>query len=261
MLKKRFIGVVTVKDGWAVQSFGYGRYLPLGKPECLVENLDRWGADEILVQVIDRSAASLGPDFELLKKLAKLALGTPLIYGGGIRTVEEGVQVIQSGADRLTVDALLYDDLLEVIGLGNRLGAQAVIASMPVTMRSNKLEWFNYRSKISAPIGEALVKVIENGIVSEVLLTDWLHEGQSNGFDSGLIDLFPYKKVPLIAFGGISSAEQMKGLLARPNVVAVSVGNFLSYREHAIQKFKRDLASAALRPSTYSTEYSLLTNA
>lgn len=260
MLKKRFIGVITVKDGWAVQSFGYDRYLPLGKPECLAENLDRWGADEILVQVIDRSAAGLGPDFELLKKLAHLALGTPLIYGGGIRTVEEGVQVIQSGADRITVDSLLHDDLPEVIGLGYRLGAQAVIASMPMTMRSNRPEWFNYRFKSQATIGEALTKVIEQGVISEVLLTDWQHEGSPIGFDSTLIDLFPYKKTPLIVFGGISSTEQMKDLLARPNVSAVSVGNFLSYREHAIQQFKEALASAALRPSTYATEHSLLTN-
>jgi cyclase len=256
MLKKRFIGVVTVKNGWAVQSFGYRRYLPLGKPECLVENLDRWGADEILVQVIDRSAAGLGPDFELLKKLARLALGTPLIYGGGIRTVEDGVQVIQSGADRIAVDAILHDDLSEVFGLGNRLGAQAVIASMPMARGTNGPEWFNYRSKASAPIGEVLTKAIEQGVVSEVLLTDWQHEGSPIGFDSTLIDLFPYKKVPLLALGGISSAEQMKSLLARSNVAAVSVGNFLSYREHAIQQFKEALASAALRPSTYATEYS-----
>ena len=83
MLKKRLIGVVTIKNGWAVQSFGYQRYLPLGKPECLVENLDRWGADEILVHVIDRSVSGEGPDYELLEKFARLGLGTPLIYGGG----------------------------------------------------------------------------------------------------------------------------------------------------------------------------------
>ena len=103
MLKKRLIGVVTVKNGWAVQSFGYRKYLPLGKPECLVENFDRWGADEILVQVIDRSLTERGPDFELLEKLGRLGLGTPLIYGGGIRNVEEGMKVIQSGADRLSL--------------------------------------------------------------------------------------------------------------------------------------------------------------
>ena len=35
MLKKRLIGVVTVRRGWAVQSFGYKRWLPLGRPEVL----------------------------------------------------------------------------------------------------------------------------------------------------------------------------------------------------------------------------------
>jgi len=255
MLKKRLVGVVTVKDGWAVQSFGYRRYLPLGKPECLVENLDRWGADEILVQVIDRSVIDGAPDFELLKKIARLGLGTPLIYGGGISTVEDGVKVVQSGADRLSVDALLHDDLSVVMGLSDRLGAQAVIASMPMAMGAHGPEWFNYRSKQTIPIGEALAEAIVQGVVSEVLLTDWLHEGYPTGFDSSLIDLFPFKKVPLITFGGISTSEQMKRLFAYPNVAAVSVGNFLSYREHAIQQFKNELASAALRPATYATDF------
>ena len=49
MLNKRLIGIVTVRQGWAVQSFCYNRYLPLGRPEFIVENLDRWGADEILI--------------------------------------------------------------------------------------------------------------------------------------------------------------------------------------------------------------------
>lgn len=261
MLKKRLIGVVTIRNGWAVQSFGYRRYLPLGKPECMVENLDRWGADEILVQVIDRSVAGCGPDYELLGKLARLGLSTPLIYGGGLRTVEDGVRVIQSGADRLTVDALLHDDLSVVMGLSDRLGAQAVIASIPMTMGQHGSEWFNYRCKTTVPIGTGLAAAIEQGAVSEVLLTDWQHEGAPHGFDDALIDQFPNKNVSLIAFGGISSAEQIRGLLARPNVAAVAVGNFLSYREHAIQQFKVALASAALRPSTYATEYSLLGDA
>ena len=42
MLRKRLLGAVVVRQGWAVQSFGYQRWLPLGKVECLVENLDRW---------------------------------------------------------------------------------------------------------------------------------------------------------------------------------------------------------------------------
>ncbi|MBN1548078.1 MAG: hypothetical protein JW902_15610 [Syntrophaceae bacterium] len=258
VLKKRLLGVVTVKNDWAVQSFGYHRYLPLGKPECLVENLDRWGADEILIQEIDRSMGGLGPNYELLKKLARLGLGTPLIYSGGICTTEEGIQVIQEGADRITVDAALHGDLSVVSSLSNRLGAQAVIASIPMCVsRQHGTEWFNYMSKTAAPIGQGVAEIIEQGVVSEVLLIDYQHEGVPNGFDCALIDQFPHQNASLIVFGGISGAEQMKDLLARSNVGAVAVGNFLNYREHAVQQFKVSLASAALRPSTYATEYSL----
>jgi len=258
MLKKRLIGVVTVKNGWAVQSFGYRRYLPLGKPECLVENLDRWGADEILVQAIDRTNGDKGPDFELLDRLARLGLDTPLIYGGGIRSVDDGVRVIQCGADRLTVDALLHDDLTVVRGLANRLGAQAIIASMPLNMRKDKIEWLEYRRKANDTLDDDVMTMISAGVVSEVLVTDWEHEGQPNGFDARLVQDFPLRHVPLIAFGGLSEPEQMIALLKESNLAAVAVGNFLSYREHAIQKYKEALAGMPLRASTYESDFSLL---
>jgi len=257
MLKKRLIGVITVKDGWAVQSIGYRRYLPLGKPECMVENLDRWGVDEILVQSIDRSRANAGPDYDLLRKLARLGLSTPLIYAGGIRAVEDGTKVIQGGADRVAVDALLHDDLPVVRGLSEQLGAQAIIASLPVAIGGGGLEWFDYRCSAASNIGATVVEMIKQGIVSEVMLTDWQNEGLPSGFNSRLVDLFSDEAVPLIVFGGISRVEQMRELLARPNVVAIGVGNFLSYREHAVQRFKEELASAALRPPFYETKYSL----
>ena len=47
MVKKRLIGVVTIRNGLAVQSFSYSSYLPLGNPLCIIQNLDRWGVDEI----------------------------------------------------------------------------------------------------------------------------------------------------------------------------------------------------------------------
>jgi cyclase len=258
MLKKRLIGLITVRNGWAVQSFGYRRYLPLGRPECLVENLDRWGADEILVQSIDRTANGLGPDFALLDRLARLGSGTPLIYGGGIRNVEDGVQVVQRGADRVTVDALMQDDPAVVEELSGRLGAQAVIASLPVAADAQGLMLLDYRTRKAGPLPERLRQAIERGIVSEVLLTDWRHEGSPAAFDEAVIDAFPCRQAALIAFGGISNATQVQSLLARPPVVAVAIGNFLAYKEHAVQQHRNALASTSLRPASYAAEYSLI---
>lgn len=258
MLKKRLVGVVTVKNGWAVQSSGYRRYLPLGKPECLVENLDRWGADEILVQVIDRSVAGLGPDFELLERLGSLGLETPLIYAGGIRSVADGVKLVQSGADRIVVDALLHGDLLPVKGLSDQLGAQALIASLPLSWQGKSLAWLNYRLRTSSPISDEVLCLIQSGIISEALISDWQHEGMPGGFEQKLVEDFPLKDVPIIAFGGLSDHEQMRTLLQSPMVAAVAVGNFLSYREHAIQNYKEVLTGLPLRLATYESTFSLI---
>ena len=126
MLRKRLIAVVTVLDGLAVQSFGYQRYLPLGKPECLVENLDRWGVDEIFVQVIDRSARNLGPDLGLLLRLGSLGLETPLIYGESA-SCEHAVQVIQLGADRVSIDQILHNSPTKCGRWHQRLGHKRLL--------------------------------------------------------------------------------------------------------------------------------------
>ncbi len=260
MLKNRLVGVITVKNGWAVQSFGYQRYLPLGKPECMVENLDRWGADEIIVQVIDRSTSRKGPDFQLLKKLGDIGLGTPLIYAGGIRSVADGVKVIQMGADRLVVDAIMHDDLDKVRELSEKLGAQALIASLPLKFHKNNLELLNYRDMTSSLISGEILKLIDSGVFSEAFITDWMNEGSSNGFNHKIIEKFPLKNVPIIAFGGLNDFKKIRVLLRSSNVVAVALGNFLSYQEHSIQKYKVKLQDMPFRKATYYSMYSLISN-
>lgn len=254
MLKKRLVAVVLVKNSWCVQSFGYKRYLPLGKPECLVVNFDRWGADEILVQVIERSVNGSGPDFVLLEQLGKLGLRTPLIYGGGIRSVADGVKLIQLGADRIIIDTLLHDDFKTIRELSRHLGAQALIASLPLAWHDGKLVWFDYRYKTFTFISDEVVDLIQSGIVSEIMISDCEHEGMVGGFELKLIEKFPFKEKSIIAFGGISKPDQMKVILQYPAVAAVAVGNFLSYREHAIQYYKTLLTGTHLRNAYYQNK-------
>src|SRR3954452_3465726 len=173
MLKKRLVGVITVKDGWAVQSFGYERHLPLGRPEVLAENLDRWGADEILLQCIDRSTLDLGPDLELLERVAAGGLSTPLIYSGGIQSVDDAVTAVRAGADRVCVDALLHDDVAVASRLGGPLGAQAIIAALPVSSSGGEVEWFDYRTGETGPFSPELVELLKSGAVSEALIIDY----------------------------------------------------------------------------------------
>lgn len=246
MINKRLVGVVTVRQGWAVQSFGYGRYLPLGKPEVLVENLDRWGADEILLNCIDRTRRDAGPDMALLELIGKRGLSTPLIYAGGIRNAQDAVDAVHAAADRVVVDALIRDDLDHVAKAGSLLGNQAIIGSVPLSDDG----WLDYRTGASEPPSKVLLDALQDGLLSEALVTDWKHEGSPEAFDPALLDALP-GDFPLIAFGGISTPGQVRSILARPRVVAAAVGNFLSYREHAIQALKEAIPGSPVRPAAY----------
>lgn len=255
MLRKRLIGMITVKNGWAVQSFGYRRHLPLGRPECLAENLDRWGADEILVLCIDRSSDELGPDVSLVRRLGGLGLATPLTYGGGIRSANEALAVIQAGAERICIDAALHDTPQGVREISAHLGAQALVAALPLSCDDGRLEWFDYRHRTATLLDKASLSLLAEGVVSEAMLIDWRHEGHPQAFDMDLVRRFPLDGVPLIAFGGLSDPAQLRQLLDMPSVAAVAVGNFLSYTEHAVQTLKRQLTDLPLRPAAYAAAY------
>lgn len=254
MLKKRLIGVVTVHQGWAVQSFSYSRYLPLGKPEVLIENLDRWGADEILIQCIDRSSEHAGPDFALLARVGALGLSTPLIYAGGIRHAEDAVKVVSLGADRISVDSLLWDAPHQLENISRELGTQALIANMPVNVKENCLFWRDYRTKEEVNLSDQILAKFPLEWISEVMLTDWSHEGVAGGFDLRVPALFPLAGTPLILFGGLSESEQYKSVLSNQNVVAACVGNFLNYKEHAVQQIKQQIVGLPIRTAQYAEE-------
>lgn len=251
MIRKRLVAVVTVKQGRVVQSFGYGRHLPIGRPEVVTENFDRWGADEILLQCIDREG--LGPDLDLLQRISRLGLSTPLIYAGGIRTVEHGVAAIQHGADRIAIDAMLHDAPDEACKLALPLGAQAIVAALPLSRGGDEgLLWRDWRSGEDKPL-DAVIDVLRSGMISEAMVVDWRHEGSPGAFDMALASSFPVETMPVIAFGGLSEAAQLQALLEMPKVAAVAIGNFLNYREQAVQHYKRQLAALPLRPPAFES--------
>ena len=125
MLKKRLTGAVTIRNGIVVQSFGYNKYLPIGKPKVIVENLDRWGIDEIFIQVIDRSKNNLGPDIKLIEDISSSGILTPIMYAGGIQNEKQAAEVIRAGAERVCLDTLLHSNPQEVKKIAMRLGGHS----------------------------------------------------------------------------------------------------------------------------------------
>lgn len=230
---KRLVGVITVRENWAVQSIGFNRYLPLGRPEVIAENFDSWQLDEILVVDIDQSKRGAGPNFDLLKKISSQKIMTPICYMGGVRGVKDALELIKIGADRVAIDSLYRTDLAAACSIANAIGRQAVVRVQPLIYQLDQLHCYDHLAR--APSGKIDIEelVSSAGSFSELMIVDVLNEGKPNSFTEEILSVFNHQKMQLICFGGISTKNQVSALLKYENVSAVAIGNSLSYREIA----------------------------
>jgi cyclase len=260
MIKKRIIGTIIIKDNLAVQSIGYNCYLPLGKPEILIENLDRWGADEIVILSIDRTLNNLGPNLNLFEKIKNISISTPLVYGGGIRNSKDAIEVIKLGADRILIDQLLISNPNEIEKMAGFLGAQAIVASIPILYSNINLFWYDYIQKKELPFSDFPAYLFNKKYISECLTIDCVGEGHFSAFNIEIVKSFPFKNIPLIPFGGVSEIAQMNELLAFQSVAGIAIGNFLSYKEISIQRIKESLIKHPIRIPQYEEKFSFYAN-
>ena len=121
---KRLIAAIIIKDGIAVQSFGYKHYKPLGDPIALAQNYARWGSDELVVLDISATRENHEPRLDLIAHISEVTAGTPLIYGGGLRDVEQVSSVISAGADRLILDDCLLSETNKIKEISEFIGRQ-----------------------------------------------------------------------------------------------------------------------------------------
>ena len=213
-----------------------------------MENLDRWGADGIVVLAIDRG--DQGPDLQLIERLGALGLSTPLTYGGGLATEEHARAAVRAGAERLVLDAVLSHNPQAVGYMANAVGVQALVAALPLLQTTEgKVHHLQHRLGSHAPLATSIRKLIAAEQVSEVLVINAAGEGEGQGFNPVLLEAVEAQTdLPLLAFGGLDRAEQMRPLLSRPQLAVVVVGNALNYREHAIGQLKASLTDQPLRP-------------
>jgi imidazole glycerol-phosphate synthase subunit HisF len=239
MNKKRIIGVVTVKDNIAVQSFGYKKFLPLGKPEILAKNLDNWGADEILINDIDRTIRFKEPNFRLLEKISDLTLSTPIIYSGGIKNIDDAINVIKYGSDRIMVESVFFKDSKIVNKISNKIGSQALILSLPILKVKNRFLRYCYQNKKKFQISKEIFDFFEKKIMSECLITDVKNEGSTDNFNVEILEKINFK-MQLIVFGGVGSEDKIKKCFKFSKVSAAAIGNCLNYKENCIDSFRKN---------------------
>lgn len=241
MTKKRIIGVVVVKDGLAVQSIGFQKYLPVGKPEIAIEYLNRWGIDEILVLHIDATNdPSQRPSASQVKSYCKNAL-VPLAVGGGIKTTDHAREIIQAGADKVVLNSALYENAELITQTGKLFGHQSVVVSIDFKNSSGK---FTPLVRVSGSqkfedLSQACLKAQALG-AGELLLNSVDNDGGKSGLELSVFSQLTGISIPRILCGGAGHPEHLvQGL--KVGFDAVGAANFFHYYEHSVILTKRYL--------------------
>ena len=243
MLKPRLLGLVLVRDGIAVQSLKFHRYLPLGRPEIAVEYLDRWGVDEIVLLDIKATheQRAIGP--ALIASCAACCR-TPMTVGGGVADVVTASTLLSAGADKICLNTAASSDPELVSHLASRFGNQCIVVSLDVQRTDSGWQVMTASGTIAANLSleESLTNAQRNG-AGEILINSIDRDGNRQGYDLTLIRHCAHRiDVPLIAAGGAGHPAHLAEALDA-GASAVAVANMLHFTEHSVIVAKRYMQS------------------
>jgi cyclase len=244
MAYKRLVGVVAVKDGQVVKSYGYRFWRPAGGVRTALMNLDRWLVDEILILDISRRDRV---DPRVVAEIRASRISTPLAYGGGIRSPEDVDCLLAAGCERFVLETMLFQFPERISELADKVGAQALIASLPLLAKAGGDWQVDGDSAARWGIADSEFDVgsfcrkCNDWPVAEVLAVDSANEGRAGGFSIVSSDgehPFGELRKGVIWFGGIDF-KQGAMLLNQPATVAVGFGNLNFEKEILMRSMRR----------------------
>jgi len=235
MLKKRIVAILVVKDDIVVQSIGFWRYLPLGRPEIAVEFLNQWGIDEIILLDITATRNGRDPNFAMVRSLAQQCR-VPLTVGGGITNLNHIYELMHCGADKVTFNqaTLHRPDLLTEAA--RVFGDQCIVASIDAQYISGGYRVYDYLMGKTLELSPSDHATHLQSIgAGEILLNSVDRDGMKSGFDLDLINQTAYAvTVPLIVCGGAGVPAHFLDVLEKTSASAIAAANFFHFFEHSV---------------------------
>lgn len=234
MLKKRLIATLIIKDGYLVQSVGFKKYLPIGRPIFTIELISRWDVDEIVLIDIDCSIKNKKIDMSLLKKLSR-STSVPLTIGGGINSLNDIEKILSIGADKVLINTALISKPKLIFKIKNTFGSQCLVAGVDVFKNKNNYDIYSHcgNKKTKLKLLEWINFLEEQG-AGEILINCIHRDGSKKGYDLKLINKIIHKtKIPVIFMGGAGSVLDFLDAFKKTKVEALAAANFFNFIEHS----------------------------
>lgn len=248
MIAKRIIPCLDIRDGRVVKGRNFEGVRDVDSPVALAEFYNREGADELVFYDITASFEGRKLFTDVLKEVAG-KIFIPLTVGGGINGVEDFERVLNSGADKVSVNsgAIKNPDLIGAAA--KKYGNQCVVLSMDVKRVNGRYIIFarGGRDNTGIEATEWARRGQEEG-AGELVVNSIDTDGVKDGFDLEMLDAICKKvSIPVIASGGAGSIDHFINLFKTvPEVDAGLAASVFHYKTVSIGKLKHNLDASGI---------------
>jgi cyclase len=243
MLAKRIIPCLDVKDGRVVKGINFISLRDAGDPVENARVYDQQGADELTFLDITASHEKRDIILTVVERTAEEVF-MPLTVGGGIRDIEDIRNLLNAGADKVSINTAAVNKPDFVGEAAEMFGSQCIVVAVDAKRTGNG-GWEVYTHGGRRPTGiDALewAKKMEEMGAGEILLTSMDCDGTKNGYDIELTRaVSDLTGIPIIASGGAGTLKHLFEALMGGNADAVLAASIFHYREYTIREAKEYL--------------------
>ena len=232
MVRPRAIPCLLLLDGRLVKTVRFEKPAYIGDPINAVRIFNDMEVDEIVVLDIGATPRNTGIGFDLVGEMAGECF-MPMVYGGGIRSVDDARRILGVGVEKVAVNSAAAADISLVGSIADAFGAQSVVASVDVRRRmfgGYKVYTQSGRRRLDVAV-VAWVRRLEQAGAGEILVTSIDRDGTMSGYDIDLVHLVSSAvRVPVIAAGGAGSVADIGTVVAKGGASAAAVGSLAVYQ-------------------------------
>ena len=204
----RIIAKLDIKDKNLVKGVNFEGLRVVGRPHEFANYYYENGIDEIFYQ--DVIASLLGRN-TLSKIIADSSrdIFVPITVGGGIKSLKDIEIVLKSGADRVSLNSGVLENLDLIKSSIKNFGSSNIIFAIEVMKIDGELKVvkFNGREKTPYKLIDWLKILVESG-ASEVFLSSINHDGTGKGIDFEILEAVKhFENLSIIYHGGVNSND------------------------------------------------------
>jgi cyclase len=242
-LAKRIIPCLDVTDGRVVKGINFVELRDAGDPVEIARRYDEQGADELTFLDITASSDNRGLIFHIIEEVAAQVF-IPLTVGGGVRAVEDVRNLLNAGADKVSINTAAVVNPQLVADAAGRFGSQCIVVAIDAKRVGDHWEVFTHGGR--KPTGLNAVEWAQRMTAlgaGELLLTSMDRDGTKSGFDLELTRaISDAVEVPVIASGGVGNLEHLADGVQKGGADAVLAASIFHYGEYSVRQAKHYMA-------------------